>query len=225
MEFTLPPLNFDKKSLEPHISEKTLTVHHEGHHATYVANLNKLIKGTEFESMALRGIVLKSEGAIFNNAAQTFNHDFYFDCVTGKKCEPSSELKKAIEVEFGSFSSFKDKFIDSAKTLFGSGWTWLVIDVDGKLKIENTFNADTPIRKHKFPLLTVDVWEHAYYIDYQNKRADYLEHFWQIINWDFVSESFSYGIKNKKELNEPKFEESHLSEYIDMIHNNEISHS
>jgi len=225
MTFSLSPLNFDKTSLAPHISEATITVHHEGHHAAYINNLNTLIARTEYENMTLRGIILKSEGAIFNNAAQIFNHDFYFDCITSNSTEPSDELKDALCEAFDTFDTFKTQFIDSAKNLFGSGWTWLVIDLDGKLKIENTFNADTPIRKHKFPLLTVDVWEHAYYLDYKNKRADYLEHFWQLINWKFVSDNLSYGSKNKKELNAVKFEDTHLSEYIDMIHSNEIAHS
>lgn len=225
MKFELMHLPYAKNALEPVISEKTLEYHHGKHHQTYINNLNSLIEGTEYEKMNLRGIILKSEGGIFNNAAQVFNHDFYFSCIGPDQHEISSELKAALEQTFGSIESFKEKFTESAKTNFGSGWTWLLLDVDGQLKIENTSNADTPIRKHKFPLLTCDVWEHAYYLDYQNRRPDYVGKFWEIVNWKFVSDNYAYSLENKKEFSMPTFENSHLSEYIDMLHNEEITAS
>lgn len=225
MKFELMHLPYAKNALEPVISEKTLEFHHGKHHQTYINNLNNLIQGTEYEKMNLRGIILKAEGGIFNNAAQVFNHDFYFRCLSPQKHEISPELKEAIESAFGSIEAFKEQFSESAKTNFGSGWTWLVVDADGKLKIENTANADTPIRKQKFPLLTCDVWEHAYYLDYQNRRPDYISKFWEIINWKFVSDNHAFSQENKKEFNISSDEDSHLAEYIDMLHNKEISPS
>jgi Fe-Mn family superoxide dismutase len=187
MEHKLPDLPFAKDSLVPNISAETLEYHYGKHHATYVANLNKLIAGTEFEKMTLEEIVKKATGGIFNNAAQHWNHSFYWNCLSAKgDGEPAGDLEAAIKNSFGSFEQFKEKFTTSATTLFGSGWTWLVKNADGSLAIENGSNADNPLKAGKSALLTCDIWEHAYYIDYRNARAKYLEAFWKVVNWKFV---------------------------------------
>ena len=161
------------------------------HHQTYVDNLNKLIIGTEFENSTLEEIVLKSSGGIFNNAAQVWNHTFYWNCLTPKSnFKPEGKLLDAIEKEFGSYEEFKEKFTNSAVTLFGSGWAWLVKNKEGKLEIVQTSNAENPIRQDKTPLLVCDVWEHAYYIDKQNRRPAYLESFWNLVDWKKVEERF-----------------------------------
>lgn len=190
MTFELPPLPYAKNALEPHISAETLEYHHGKHHQTYVTNLNNLIKGTEFEKLTLEEIILKSSGGIFNNAAQVWNHTFYWHCLAPKAGgEPKGHLAEAITKAFGSFAQFKEKFSQSAVTNFGSGWTWLVKNKDGSLAIVNTANADSPMTKGQKALLTVDVWEHAYYIDYRNARAKYVEMFWNLVNWDFVAKN------------------------------------
>ncbi len=187
----LPELPFAKDALEPHISSETLEYHHGKHHQTYVTNLNKLIPGTEFENQSLEEIIRGSAGGIFNNAAQIWNHSFYWNCLSPNGGgEPSGELAAAIEKTFGSLTSFKEKFSTSAATNFGSGWTWLVKNPDGNLEIVNTGNAGTPMTDGKQALLTCDVWEHAYYIDYRNARPKYVEAFWNLVNWDFVAENF-----------------------------------
>lgn len=187
MEHKLPDLPFAKNALAPSISAETLEYHYGKHHATYVANLNKLIAGTEFEKMALEEIVVKATGGMFNNAAQHWNHSFYWNCLSPQGGgEPGGKLAAAIKKSFGSFDQFKEKFTTSATTLFGSGWTWLVKMKDGGLAIENGSNADNPLKTGKKALLTCDVWEHAYYIDYRNARAKYLEAFWKIVNWRFA---------------------------------------
>lgn len=191
MEHKLPPLPYAKEALAPHISAETLEFHYGKHHATYVANLNKLIPGTEFESMSLEEIVKKSSGGIFNNAAQIWNHTFYWNSLspTGGG-EPTGALADAINKQFASFAQFKEKFANTAVTTFGSGWAWLIKNGDGSLAIESTSNAGTPLKEGKQTLLTCDVWEHAYYIDYRNARAAYVEAFWKIVNWKFAAENF-----------------------------------
>jgi superoxide dismutase, Fe-Mn family len=191
MEHKLPALPFAKTALAPFLSEETLEYHYDKHHATYVANLNKLIAGTEFEKMTLEEIIAKATGGLFNNAAQHWNHSFYWNCLTPNDGEPAGELGEAIKKTFGSFEQFKEKFTTSSTTLFGSGWTWLVKGKDGGLEIENTSNADNPLKAGKQVILVCDVWEHAYYIDYRNARAKYLENFWKIANWDFAKVNYS----------------------------------
>ena len=185
----LPKLPYEMNALEPHISQKTLEFHYGKHHAGYVNNLNKLIAGTPFEGKSLEEIVKTSQGGIFNNAAQVWNHTFYWNCMTPnpKKTQPSGKFMEAIVRDFGSFEAFKEKFVNACVTLFGSGWAWLVADKEGKLSIVQTSNAQTPLTTEGVkPLLVCDVWEHAYYLDYQNLRANYVNEFWQIINWEFV---------------------------------------
>lgn len=188
MEHKLPPLPFKDDALEPVISKETLDYHHGKHHQAYVTNLNKLIEGTEFEAMTLEEIIKKSSGGVFNNAAQVFNHTFYWNCLSPEGGgEPEGDLAKAIDEAFGSFDEFKEKFSATAVGTFGSGWAWLVKDQDGKLEIISTGNAGTPLTENKTPLLTCDVWEHAYYIDYRNARPAYVGKFWDLVNWDFVA--------------------------------------
>lgn len=184
----LPKLPYKRDALEPHISQKTIDFHYGQHHASYVKNLNNLIENTHYEKMNLEEIIKNSEGAIFNNAAQVWNHTFYWHCMTPEKGDlPQAVLLKTIERDFGSFDNFKQMFIKQAATLFGSGWLWLVCDKSGKLLLMQTSNAETPLtNKELRPLLTCDVWEHAYYLDQQNLRLAYLNEFWQIINWKFV---------------------------------------
>ena len=188
MAFELPPLPYPRDALAPHISAETLDFHHGKHHQTYVTNLNSLAKGTEFEAMALEDVVRKSQGGMFNNAAQIWNHTFYWNSLSPKGGgEPSGKLADAIRKSFGSFQEFKDKFSQAAIGTFGSGWAWLVQRPDGSLGIVSTSNAATPLTGADRPLLTCDVWEHAYYIDYRNARAKYVESFWNLVNWDFAS--------------------------------------
>ena len=188
MTFELPKLPYEPTALEPHISKETLEYHHGKHHQAYVNNLNNLIKGTEFESMSLEDIIRKSSGGIFNNAAQIWNHTFYFNGFKPKGGgEPKGALADAINSAFGSFHTFKEKFSQAAATQFGSGWAWLVKNGQGTLEIVATGNAGNPMTDGKKPLLTCDVWEHAYYIDYRNARPKYIENFWEIINWEFVA--------------------------------------
>ncbi len=192
MQHELPPLPYEKNALEPHISAETLEYHYGKHHQTYVTNLNKLIAGTEFENMGLEDIVKKASGGIFNNAAQVWNHTFYWNCLSPSGGgAPSGALADAINQAFGSFDAFKEKFSTSAATNFGSGWTWLVKSADGGVEIVNTSNAATPLADDKIALLTCDVWEHAYYIDYRNARPKYVEAFWNLVNWDFVAGNFA----------------------------------
>ncbi|QLZ67272.1 superoxide dismutase [Legionella sp. PC1000] len=188
MTFTLPELPYAKNALEPHISSETLEYHYGKHHQTYVNNLNKLLPGTEFESMELEEIIKKSKGGMFNNAAQVWNHTFYWHCLSPNGGgEPKGKLADAINKHFGSFTEFKEQFTQTAISTFGSGWAWLVQDNAGALKIISTSNAGTPMTEGLNALLTCDVWEHAYYIDYRNARPDYLTAFWKLVNWDFVT--------------------------------------
>ncbi|OOC10616.1 MULTISPECIES: superoxide dismutase [Thioalkalivibrio] len=189
MTYELPDLPYAKDALEPHISAETLEYHHDKHHATYVTKLNGLLPGSEFENASLEDIIRKAPaGGIFNNGAQVWNHTFYFNCMgPNAGGEPSGKLADAINSAFGSFDAFKEKFNEMAVGNFGSGWTWLVQNGDGSLEIVNTSNAANPMRDGQTPLLTCDVWEHAYYIDYRNARPKYLENFWSVVNWDFVA--------------------------------------
>ncbi|AJQ99349.1 MULTISPECIES: superoxide dismutase [Fe] [Hafnia] len=192
MSFELPALPYEKNALEPHISAETLEYHYGKHHNTYVVNLNNLIKGTEFEGKSLEEIIKTSTGGIFNNAAQVWNHTFYWHCLSPKGGNaPTGAVADAINKAFGSFEAFKEELTKSAVGNFGSGWTWLVKKADGSLAIVNTSNAATPLTNGDKPLLTVDVWEHAYYIDYRNARPKYLENFWALVNWEFVAKNLA----------------------------------
>jgi len=192
MEHKLPELPYAKEALAPNISAETLEYHYGKHHKTYVDNLNKLISGTEFEKMSLEEIIKKASGGVFNNAAQIWNHTFYWNSLSPKGGgEPSGAVATAVTKNFGSFAQFKEKFTNAAVTLFGSGWAWLVENPDGSLVIEATSNAGNPLKDGKKPLLTCDVWEHAYYIDYRNGRAKYVEAFWNLVNWDFVEKNLT----------------------------------
>ncbi len=191
MTHKLPALPFASNALEPIISEKTIGFHYEKHHQTYVNKLNDLIEGTEFENSSLEEIIKKAEGPIFNNGAQVWNHTFYWNCLSPDGGgEPEGELMEAIKDSFGSFDNFKKEFAQAAATQFGSGWAWLVKNNEGKLEITKTPNAENPLREGKTPLLTCDVWEHAYYLDYQNRRPDYVSEFWKIVDWKKVAEKF-----------------------------------
>ncbi|PTA78378.1 superoxide dismutase [Fe] [Serratia sp. Nf2] len=192
MSFELPALPYEKNALEPHISAETLEYHYGKHHNTYVVNLNNLVKGSEFEGKSLEEIIKTSDGGVFNNAAQVWNHTFYWHCLSPQGGgEPQGELAVAIVKSFGSFAAFKEQFTDAAVKNFGAGWTWLVKKPDGALAIVNTSNAATPLTGEDKPLLTVDVWEHAYYIDYRNARPKYLENFWALVNWTFAAENLA----------------------------------
>lgn len=187
MSFELPKLPYALDALEPHISKETLEYHYGKHHQTYVTNLNNLVKGTDLESKSLEEIIKSTDGGIFNNAAQVWNHTFYWNCLAPNAGgAPTGKVADAINKAFGSFEEFKKQFNDAAAKNFGSGWTWLVKKADGSVAIVNTSNAATPISGADKPLLTVDVWEHAYYIDYRNARVKYLEEFWALVNWSFV---------------------------------------
>lgn len=193
MAFELPPLPYAKNALQPHISEETLEFHYGKHHNTYVTKLNGLIAGTDLENKSLEEIVKSSEGGVFNNAAQIWNHTFYWHSLSPNGGgEPEGALADAINASFGSFAEFVAKFNDMAVNNFGSSWTWLVKKADGSLAIVNTSNAATPLTDESLtPLMTVDLWEHAYYIDYRNLRPDYLKAFWALVNWEFAAANFA----------------------------------
>ena len=190
MEHSLPPLPYAMDALAPHISKETLEFHYGKHHQTYVTNLNNLIKGGEFENATLEDIVKKSSGGIFNNSAQVWNHTFYWHSLKPNGGgAPTGALAELINKKWGSFEEFKKAFQASAVGNFGSGWTWLVKKPDGSVDIVNTSNAATPLTGSDRPLITCDVWEHAYYIDYRNARAKYLDAFWALANWDFAAKN------------------------------------
>jgi Fe-Mn family superoxide dismutase len=191
MTYELPPLPYAQDALQPVLSKETLEYHYGKHHQTYVTNLNNLVKGTDFEGATLEDIILKSSGGLFNNAAQVWNHTFYWNCLCPGGAAPSGELTDAINRAFGSMEEFQKQFSASAAGNFGSGWTWLVKNNAGDLEIVNTSNAANPMTEGKTPLLTIDVWEHAYYIDYRNARPKYLESIWGIVNWASVSANFA----------------------------------
>jgi len=192
MEHTLAPLPYANDALQPHISKETLEFHYGKHHQAYATNLNNLVKGTEFENMGLEDIIRKSSGGVFNNAAQIWNHTFYWNSLSPKGGGvPTGALGDAINRKWGSFDAFKDAFTKSAIGNFGSSWTWLVKKADGSVDIVNTSNAATPLTGADKPLLTCDLWEHAYYIDYRNRRPDYLAAWWKLVNWDFAARNFA----------------------------------
>jgi len=191
MPHTLMQLPYAKDALAPNISEETIAYHYSKHHQGYVNKLNALIEGTPFADLTLEEIIMRSDGAVFNNAAQVFNHDFYFSGLSPEQTAPSEYLVMQIEKHFGSMETFKKSFLESAASLFGSGWVWLSLNREGYLIIESRHNADTPIRHGHIPLMTCDVWEHAYYIDYRNACADYLAQWWEVIDWDVVSEKIA----------------------------------
>jgi len=188
----LPALPYAKDALQPHISAETLEYHHGKHHQTYVTNLNNLIPGTEFSEMSLEDIIMKSTGGIFNNAAQVWNHTFYWNCLSPNGGGvPEGGLADAINAKWGSFDAFKEAFTKAAIGTFGSGWAWLVKNAAGELEIVSTSNAATPMTNGSRALMTCDVWEHAYYVDYRNARPKYVEAFWNLVNWQFVSANFA----------------------------------
>jgi len=191
MAFELPALPYAPDSLQPYISKQTIDFHYGKHHQAYVNNLNNLVPGTRFENAGLEQIIRESDGGIFNNGAQVWNHTFYFESFSpsGSR-EPSGKLAAAISTAFGSFATFKELFTKSSVTLFGSGWAWLVKKPDGTLEIVQESNAGNPLKKGLIPLITCDVWEHAYYLDYQNKRPDYLQAYWNILDWNVIGKRF-----------------------------------
>jgi Fe-Mn family superoxide dismutase len=194
MAFTLPPLPYDKKALAPHISEETLEYHHGKHHKAYVDNLNKLLEGKPEASKSLEEVILSSEGGVFNNAAQVWNHTFYWSSMKpGGGGQPTGDLLAAINRDFGSVEKFAEQFSQAGATQFGSGWAWLVLE-KGKLAVTKTPNADLPMKHGQKALLTMDVWEHAYYIDYRNARPKYIETFLKsLVNWEFALENLKKG--------------------------------
>lgn len=188
MTFELPALPYAMDALQPHISKETLEYHYGKHHLTYINNLNNLLQNHPLANASLEEIILKSDGGLFNNAAQVWNHTFYWYCLSPQGGgDPNGELLNAIEKSFGNFANFKEQFSKTALGTFGSGWAWLVQNQDGSLAITSTSNADTPMKHGQTALMTCDVWEHAYYIDYRNARASYIEHFWNLVNWEFVA--------------------------------------
>ncbi|MAF77793.1 MAG: superoxide dismutase [Fe] [Halobacteriovoraceae bacterium] len=192
MEHKLPELPWSNDALAPHISPETIEYHYGKHHNAYVTKLNAGIKGTEFEDMSLEDIIMKSEGGLFNNAAQVWNHTFYWNCLAPNAGgSATGAVADAINAKWGSFDKFKEEFSNSAAGNFGSGWTWLVKDGSGNLEILNTDDADTAMKHGKTALMTIDVWEHAYYVDYRNARPKYIEAFWNLVNWDFVNKNFA----------------------------------
>lgn len=191
MAFELPNLPYKLNALEPYISQETLEYHHGKHHRAYVDKLNKLIKGTPLEKKSLEEIIMQSDGDIFNNAAQSWNHTFYWHCMRPNGGGgPSGDLALALKEDVGSLEKFKEEFTNSANNHFGSGWAWLVQDKNGKLEVLSTVNARNPMTEGKKPLLTCDVWEHAYYIDNRNDRPKYVNNFWHIVNWNFATKNF-----------------------------------
>lgn len=190
MTHTLPDLPYSNDALAPHISPETLEFHHGKHHNSYVTNLNNLVPGTEFADSSLEDIIKKASGGIFNNAAQIWNHTFYWNSLSPNGGgEPTGKIADEINKNFGSFADFKTKFSECAAKTFGSGWAWLIKNSDGSLEIVSTSNAGNPMTDGKTPLLTCDVWEHAYYIDYRNARPKYVEAFWNLVNWDFAEKN------------------------------------
>jgi superoxide dismutase, Fe-Mn family len=197
MTFTLPELPYTKTAFGQYISEEGFNYHHGKHHAAYVNNLNNNIKGTDYENLQLDQIILRSfkesKPAIFNNAAQHYNHSFFWNCLSPNGGgAPTGKIADLITRDFGSFDKFKEEFSNKAATLFGSGWTWLVLNKDGKLEIVQTANAGTPMTNDQKALLTIDVWEHAYYIDHRNVRLNFIQGFWNVINWSFVNTNLNY---------------------------------
>jgi len=196
MKFELPPLNYAPDALTPHLSTETLGFHHGKHHLAYVNNLNNLLPGSPYEEATLETMIRKADGGIFNNAAQVWNHTFYFSTFSpsGQRV-PSGTVARAIEAEYGSFDAFREAFSKAATSLFGSGWAWLCMKPDGRVTITQEQNAGNPIRSGMVPLMTCDVWEHAYYIDYRNRRPDYINAFWQLLDWKIIGERYAEALK------------------------------
>ncbi len=196
MKYELPSLKYVAGDLAPHLSAETLEYHHGKHHLAYVNNLNNLLPGSPFEDASLETMIMKAEGGIFNNAAQVWNHTFYFTTLspTGKRA-PSGTIARAIDAEYGSFEAFREVFSAAAATLFGAGWAWLSMKPDGRLTITQEQNAGNPIRSGLVPLMTCDVWEHAYYIDYRNRRPDYIKAFWEMLDWKVIGERYDEALK------------------------------
>ncbi len=192
MAFELPALPYAQDALEPHISARTISFHYGKHHQAYVNKLNGLTEGSDLANASLEELIKTSDGSVFNNAAQIWNHTFYWNCLAPQAGgEPQGDFANAITTAFGSFADFKEAFTKAAATHFGSGWAWLVKASDGSLKILSTANADNPLRDGHTPLLTCDVWEHAYYLDTQNARPAYIDNFWQCVNWTFVADQWT----------------------------------
>lgn len=192
MTHTLPPLPYSRDALAPHISAETIDYHYGKHHQAYVDNLNKLVPGTEYEQLSLEDIIRRAQGAVFNNAAQVWNHTFYWRCLKpAGGGEPKGDLAQALTRAFGGFPEFRQQFTQAAVSLFGSGWAWLVKQRDGSCSVVQTSNAGTPVQTGVTPLLVCDVWEHAYYIDHRNARAKYVEGFWNLVSWDAVAQNLS----------------------------------
>jgi Fe-Mn family superoxide dismutase len=191
MSFQQPELPYAIGALEPFLSELQMSYHYGKHHAAYFKNLNALVDGKPQAKLPLRQLVVESQGGVFNNAAQAWNHSFFWNCMStsGGGGQPSGDLSTAIRRDFGSFEAFKEAFSKAAATLFGSGWAWLAAGADGKLEILALSNAGTPLKEGKEPLLTLDVWEHAYYLDYKNERPRFVEGFWGVVNWEFVAQN------------------------------------
>ena len=222
MKHTLMELPFEQTALQPYISAETISYHYGKHHAGYVNKLNSLIEGTEYEDKSLEHIIKYAHNTIFNNAAQIYNHDFYWKGLNNTPTAPSVELLGLIERDFGSMKAFEEAFLAAAVTLFGSGWVWLSISKEKRLEIKMTANADTPIRHGDTPLLTCDVWEHAYYIDYRNGRLEYLSNWWKVINWNFVSDNLSDFMNDPiAGYNQPCNDINSVCEYVDYMQNNE----
>jgi Fe-Mn family superoxide dismutase len=195
MKFELPKLPYEINALEPFISGKTMEFHHGKHHQAYITNLNNLIQGTKFENADIETIIVEADGPVLNNAAQTWNHTFFFSCLQPESVyNCRGPLADAINESFGTIVGFKDTFIKTGISLFGSGWVWLIKNSKGKLEILPENNAGNPLRKGLKPLLTCDVWEHSYYLDYQNRRLDYINAFWNLINWEAVEQRFMAGV-------------------------------
>ncbi len=196
MPFQQPPLPFARTALQPFLSEEQLHYHYDKHHAAYFKNLNAMVEGKPEANLSLREVVIQSTGPMFNNAAQALNHSFYWDCMSPSGGgEPKGDLAAAIKRDFGSFADFQKMMTEAGVKLFGSGWAWLAADKSGKLEIMPLGNADTPLKHAKEPVLTVDVWEHAYYVDYHNERPRYVDGFWKVTNWDFADKTYANAVK------------------------------
>ena len=217
MTHILMALPFEESALEPSISQETMAYHHGKHHAGYVDKLNALIQGTPYKEMELEEIIKTADGDIFNNAAQVYNHNFYFKGMSHKKSTYTTNLEHLIHQDFGSLEALKEAFLKTAAALFGSGWVWLSVDKAEKLIIETFSNAQNPLLTGNTPLLTCDVWEHAYYIDHRNARADYLEKWWSLINWEYVAQNLTTHVELKYNFIDPCNDNSELCEYIDTL--------
>lgn len=223
MQHTLMELPFAKNALEPMLSQETIEYHYGKHHAGYVKKLNAQVeKDSRLEGKTILELVKSEKGGVFNNAAQVYNHDFYWNCLVPNDQEgPSQALEDAMVRDFGSVENCMEEFTQTAATLFGSGWTWLSLNMEGKLVVEKTCNANTPIRYGNVPLLTCDVWEHAFYIDYRNDKAAYINKWWELVNWEFVSQNFDQAKKEDKNYIGPCNDNTPVCDYIDELESGE----